>query len=74
MVRGVAVYIVSVTVIIPDSQCTNNDIRLLWGNGNWEGNIQICINGAWGWVCDNSFGTPDAKVACKQLGFQTTGW
>jgi hypothetical protein len=24
-------------------------------------------------VCDDFFGTPDAQVACRQLGFSTTG-
>ena len=46
---------------------------MIWGNGYWEGNVQICINGTWGWVCDNWWGTSDAQVVCKQLGFFTTG-
>lgn len=48
-------------------------IRLVWGPGSWEGNIQICINGIWGWVCHNAFGTADARVVCSQLGFTKQG-
>jgi hypothetical protein len=34
-----------------------------------RGTLQICINDAWGAVCDDSlFGTPDVEVACQQAG------
>ena len=56
-----------------ESQCTNNAVRLVWGQGSFEGNVQICINGVWGWVCDNSWSTVDAGVVCTQLGYTSTG-
>ena len=31
------------------------------------------MNNAWGSVCNNRFGTNDAVVVCRQLGFPTTG-
>ena len=30
--------------------------------------MEICINNAWGTVCDRLFGAQDAAVACAQLG------
>ena len=57
----------------PCSTYKTGSIRLVWGSGSWEGNLQICLNGVWGWVCHNSFSTNDAKVACKQLGYSKKG-
>ena len=39
-----------------------------------DGRLEICFNHAWGTVCNNSFGIPDAMTACNQLvGFEGVG-
>ena len=38
-----------------------------------EGRVEICKDNAWGTVCDNNFGTEEANVACRQLGYLGTG-
>ena len=39
------------------------------GGGNpLEGRVEICINNAWGTVCENAFDQDDADVICRQLG------
>ena len=59
--------------------CSDGELRL--GNrtddyDEWtrKGRVELCINNAWGTVCDTSFSVPDALVACNQLvGFRREG-
>ena len=37
-----------------------------------EGRIEVCVNHAWGTVCETGFGVHDAIVACTQLGHYST--
>ena len=37
------------------------------GVGVREGRVEVCVNGAWGTVCMDSFTTEDADVVCGQL-------
>ena len=53
--------------------CHNGDIRLVNGATAFEGRVEICWNETWGTVCDGLWSTNDAQVACRQLGYSTTG-
>ena len=55
------------------ANCTNGDVRLAGGLTPTQGNVEICINGAWGTVCDDGWGIPDSNVLCRQLGYQAFG-
>lgn len=54
-------------------QCANSDIRLASGADQYEGRVEICFNNTWGTICDYLWSIGDANVACRQLGFGTTG-
>ncbi len=53
--------------------CHHGDIRLQGGANNMTGRVEVCNNAVWGTVCNNYWGTADAQVACRQLGFETQG-
>lgn len=53
--------------------CSHGEVRLVGGSNNTLGRVEVCINNAWGTVCNSRFGTVDARVICQQLGFSATG-
>ena len=52
------------------SNCTNGELRLYGAVTTNQGRLEVCVNGAWGSVCDSQgvFTTNEAKVACRKLG------
>ena len=52
---------------ISAGNCTDGAFRLVRGNNALEGRVEICINNAWGTVCDNAFSSEDTKVALSDL-------
>ena len=62
----------------PIGTCSTGDVRLEQSFSTTaitlEGRLELCINNAWGTICDNLFDTDDAEVACSRLnGFSSQG-
>lgn len=53
--------------------CDSGDVRLEGGSVPNEGKVGVCIGEEWGTVCDDDFGSEDAGIVCKQLGFSKIG-
>ena len=52
----------------PVGNCDDGALRLVGGDNPLEGRVEICINNAWGTICDSTFNQDDADVICRQLG------
>jgi len=37
-----------------------------------EGNVEICANNGWGSICDDFWDRTEARVVCRQLGYEDT--
>ena len=50
-----------------EADCNDGDLRLVNGSNPLEGRVEICLNRAWGTICDSGFEQAEADVVCTQL-------
>ena len=49
--------------------CRHGDVRLVGGTSISQGRVEVCVGQAWGTVCHYGFDSNDARVVCRQLGY-----
>ena len=57
---------------IAAQSCGHGTLRIIDGRFSNEGRVEICINGVWGTVCDDYWDSNDARVVCRQLGYNVS--
>ena len=70
--------ITSLLADVQSDNCSHGDVQIASRSDDTttlssEGRLEVCVNGVWGTVCDLRFGTGDAEVACKQMGYDGEG-
>ena len=53
----------------PTDSCEDGDIRLVDGESDMEGRLELCRAGKWGTVCDSQWTDKHTAVVCRYLGF-----
>ena len=60
-------------IAIGSTNCNHGDIKLTGGKSSNKGDVQICVNGTWGYICSwNWYYINNVNVVCRQLGYTTT--
>ena len=49
--------------------CTHGDVKLVGGQTALEGRVEVCYGGVWSTVTNDYWGFQDARVVCRQLGY-----
>ena len=58
-----------VTYIQTEQECNGTDVRLVDGETEFDGSVEICQNGLWVPVCDDMWNYRKAQIVCEQLGY-----
>lgn len=66
--------ILPAVVLLYYTECTEGDLRLVDGGGQYEGRVEVCQEGLWGFVCDNGWmAEQNGMVVCRQAGINAIG-
>ena len=64
-----------VSSAVTPSECNDGDVQLVDGATEYEGRVEVCVNGVWSTVCAYSgWYSNAARIVCNQIGALTQGF
>ena len=61
------------TILQCITDCVEGEVRLVGGETDSEGTIEVCLNSVWGLITDAGWDQNDAHVVCRQLNLPIDG-
>ena len=55
------------------TDCFTGEIRLVGGDSEAEGTVEVCYKSLWGLIAESGWSLNDARVVCEQLGYGSAG-
>ena len=55
------------------SGCREGNVRLIGGQRDSEGTVEVCYDKVWGLILANDWDDNDASVVCRQIGYLRDG-
>ena len=55
------------------ASCKDGDLKLVGGISENEGRLEVCFDQRWGTINGDGWTHTDTQVACRQLGYSTSG-
>lgn len=66
-------YLFLIDVGIVTANCEDGEVRLVGGETQYEGRVEMCINRVWGTLCSRNWNWRESNVVCRQLGHMGLG-
>ena len=50
--------------------CADGEVRLVEGESEWEGRLEVCLSQRWGTVSSDGWSHTNTHVICNDLGYE----